>query len=345
MQFLESNFKDAFESTTGWFDAGFALYYYEKGLGKYGISYDSEGTWLTVNYNLTLNPNKNKLASEEDIVKALSKVAMKKGYREGTTIEKFNSPGHVTLKRQTTTLMSYDESINAFRMFGEIIMKDGKWVDIVIEDGWYMNDQYPKRMVYVDDQYLKYGFGREGNWTKLNPLATVSKDDYKVSNIIVLSRLSDEAIRKGYKEYIKIKDLITGEPVTITRASLIAFKIYNNTAPRLTLYDRTIFYDGNWAKILPNKTGIELVTEECNRQINEEGYNLNHDKKYTNNELSYAGIHYALPEDTRKFLNRSGIDLWPWDDVHYKPTTRLRDLVKAASLIIADIDRIQNSEE
>ena len=36
---------------------------------------------------------------------------------------------------------------------------------------------------------------------------------------------------------------------------------------------------------------------------------------------------------------------WPWDKESFKPTTSLRDLVKAGALIAAAIDRLQNETE
>lgn len=101
------------------------------------------------------------------------------------------------------------------------------------------------------------------------------------------------------------------------------------------------------------KTGIELIAEERQRQIDVEGYNQEHDsqhkvsefisaaKSYTESAVSYAlkdegatsdGLANLLP-----YLKKSFV--WGYDA--FKPTNCLRDLVKAGALIAAAIDRLQ----
>jgi hypothetical protein len=86
------------------------------------------------------------------------------------------------------------------------------------------------------------------------------------------------------------------------------------------------------------KTGIELIAEERQRQIEVEGWTLEHDIKNAPNELAIAASCYCLPEGKREFRVR---DQWPFAYEWWKPTpeNRIRELQKAGALIAAEIDR------
>jgi hypothetical protein len=102
--------------------------------------------------------------------------------------------------------------------------------------------------------------------------------------------------------------------------------------------------------IFPNGTqGVELVRVERLRQILEYGYTTEHDASYQHNQLPAAALTYlqsALIRETYKpdaqgpYLADQVSDSWPWDEDCFNPTTTLRDLTKAAALIIAEIDRL-----
>ena len=89
-----------------------------------------------------------------------------------------------------------------------------------------------------------------------------------------------------------------------------------------------------------NMKSIDDVVAERNRQVSKEGFDSGHDDKYKHNELALAAVVYALPTDLRR---EYFADLWPWDTKWYKSTNRRRNLVKAAALIIAEIDRIDRN--
>jgi len=82
-------------------------------------------------------------------------------------------------------------------------------------------------------------------------------------------------------------------------------------------------------------TGVELITEERNRQINEEGWSAEHDAGHDNKEIANAALTY-LGE-------YCGVetDVWPWESSWWKPGADIRNLVKAGALIAAEIDRLQ----
>lgn len=81
-------------------------------------------------------------------------------------------------------------------------------------------------------------------------------------------------------------------------------------------------------------TGIELIAAERKRQVEAEGWTLEHDDNHKTGELSDAAACYALGKRTAA---------WPWSIDWWKPTPddRVRELVKAGALIAAEIDRLQ----
>lgn len=93
------------------------------------------------------------------------------------------------------------------------------------------------------------------------------------------------------------------------------------------------------------KTGIELIAEERQRQIDKEGYTIEHDRQHTPSELAVAASCYAYPPEYCYPGGEIRADEWPFDE-GYKPSpdNRLRELVKAGALIAAAIDRLQNNE-
>ncbi len=85
------------------------------------------------------------------------------------------------------------------------------------------------------------------------------------------------------------------------------------------------------------KTGIELITEERERQINAEGYTPEHDDEHVNGEIAAAAGCYALSNWSLTDCER----LWPWSAESWKPSdSRERSLAKAGALIVAEIDRL-----
>lgn len=82
---------------------------------------------------------------------------------------------------------------------------------------------------------------------------------------------------------------------------------------------------------------IGALLDVCNerlRQKLEEGWTEEHDDEHVNQEMADAAAAYAY----------SGVDaqLWPmsWDAKWYKPGNRRRDLIKAAALLVAEIERL-----
>ncbi|WP_430241994.1 hypothetical protein [Neorhizobium sp. DAR64861/K0K2] len=74
---------------------------------------------------------------------------------------------------------------------------------------------------------------------------------------------------------------------------------------------------------------------ERQRQLDAEGWIPQHDDQYLDNELIRAATCYLL----------GNAGNWPWSRNWWKPTDRRRDLIKAAALIIAEIERLDRAKQ
>lgn len=88
------------------------------------------------------------------------------------------------------------------------------------------------------------------------------------------------------------------------------------------------------------------VLAERRRQIEAEGWTPEHDDEHGGGQIARAGACYALSgscppgDETAAML----VDLaWPWAPKWWRPTTQRRDLVKAAALVIAEIERLDRA--
>ena len=99
-------------------------------------------------------------------------------------------------------------------------------------------------------------------------------------------------------------------------------------------------------------TGIYLISQERERQIAEEGFTAEHDAAHTNNELSWAAVHWAMPDSVK--MDQGGIDVHIYPELFAlkasygrKPIRfnrwqgdRIKQLVYAGALVAAEIDRL-----
>jgi hypothetical protein len=92
--------------------------------------------------------------------------------------------------------------------------------------------------------------------------------------------------------------------------------------------------------------GAMRIQKERLRQIEEEGWTLEHDLIGNNNEqLARAAACYAMPNDDRHDFNTLGGILsvsWPWEEKWFEPCpkNRIHELEKAGALCAAEIDRL-----
>ncbi|WP_186269985.1 hypothetical protein [Burkholderia gladioli] len=83
------------------------------------------------------------------------------------------------------------------------------------------------------------------------------------------------------------------------------------------------------------------VLAERARQVSVEGWTPEHDDTHDEEELTLAAIVYA---ESAVGYHPDCPDSWPWSVDWFKPTTPRRDRVKAAALLLADIERIDRAE-
>ncbi len=93
------------------------------------------------------------------------------------------------------------------------------------------------------------------------------------------------------------------------------------------------------------------IYDERLRQISDEGWSLANDDRHTAGELACAAACYAiagaLPGEAARVYKR----YWPWDKRWFKPKSlntsspggARRDLVRAAALIVAEIERLDRA--
>ncbi|WP_454674873.1 hypothetical protein [Achromobacter pestifer] len=83
------------------------------------------------------------------------------------------------------------------------------------------------------------------------------------------------------------------------------------------------------------------VLAERHRQINAEGWTAEHDDAHTGEQMARAAACYALPQGDYEIPEPP--EFWPWDAFWWKPSDRRRELVKAAALLLAEIERLDRA--
>jgi hypothetical protein len=112
------------------------------------------------------------------------------------------------------------------------------------------------------------------------------------------------------------------------------------------------------------KTGTQLIAEERERQISQEGWTPENDDKYDIGQLCSAATSYLFAGDClanagvmnkkykctpkslkKEILGTSKFLAWPFDDEWLKISDDpIRSLTKAGALIAAEIDRLQRKK-
>lgn len=85
---------------------------------------------------------------------------------------------------------------------------------------------------------------------------------------------------------------------------------------------------------------LREIAKERVRQVTKEGWSEQHDDRYTNGELSRAAGSYVL----HKYVEGAPPPMsWPWPDEWWKPSkdSKYKDLIKAAALIVAELERMR----
>lgn len=88
---------------------------------------------------------------------------------------------------------------------------------------------------------------------------------------------------------------------------------------------------------------INEIAAERKRQIEQEGWTPEHDDEHKYFEMARAAVCYAFGAYQSIITKKPALhEYWPkeWDKAWWKPTTPRRDLIKAAALIVAEIERL-----
>ena len=88
-----------------------------------------------------------------------------------------------------------------------------------------------------------------------------------------------------------------------------------------------------------------LVAKERERQLVEEGWDPDHDDEHEHGQLALAAAAYAIHAARGSLPPDLYERLWPFDQHWWKPKGRVRDLVRAAALLLAEIERVQREEQ
>lgn len=97
---------------------------------------------------------------------------------------------------------------------------------------------------------------------------------------------------------------------------------------------------------------VGMIAAERRRQVEGESWTSSHDDGHDSGELALAAACYAIESAGRSSVeyrlgHAGGLEVnvdtaglyWPWTKEWWKPTTEIRNLVKAGALIAAEIDR------
>lgn len=131
---------------------------------------------------------------------------------------------------------------------------------------------------------------------------------------------------------------------TAASAVSIAAELRRQAASLLATADRIDPHQSAeaWGPVVPSQ-GVALVARERLRQIEGEGHDPAGDHVYVGNELAWAAYCYLerAAQDRLPQGDSSVPHVWPLARSGWKPKeSRVRNLVVAAALVVAEIDRL-----
>jgi len=95
---------------------------------------------------------------------------------------------------------------------------------------------------------------------------------------------------------------------------------------------------------------IDEIAAERRRQIEAEGWTPEHDDTHGDGSLAAAAAAYAehaadwaRAADFRTYPRALAPRIWPWSTKWWKPKDRRRDLIRAAALIVAEVERLDRA--
>lgn len=104
------------------------------------------------------------------------------------------------------------------------------------------------------------------------------------------------------------------------------------------------------ASAAPIPTGaLADIAAERQRQVQQEGWTPEHDDTHSRGEMARAAACYSLssvhiPITRPAYIGEAIRHCWPWDQEWWKPKGARVDLVRAAALIVAEIERLDRRQ-
>lgn len=124
-------------------------------------------------------------------------------------------------------------------------------------------------------------------------------------------------------------------------------KLLTALAGRITQYRKDVTRLREVLALIDSHSVIEEIAAERQRQIIAEGWSFEHDDQHSEFELSRAAVAYARHAANNHafphYVIVAAPDAWPWEYAWWKPKDPRRDLVRAAALIVADIERLDRA--
>lgn len=114
--------------------------------------------------------------------------------------------------------------------------------------------------------------------------------------------------------------------------------IQEMTALRAALATQAATIEG-----LKSRAIVDVIGER-QRQVGEEGWTAEHDDAHQRGILAQAAACYAVHASDFAAAGYGSAPYWPFDEEWFKPKDIRRDLVRAAALILAEIERFDRED-
>jgi hypothetical protein len=88
---------------------------------------------------------------------------------------------------------------------------------------------------------------------------------------------------------------------------------------------------------------LDDIAAERRRQIEAEGWTLEHDDAAQDGQLAGAAACYALTNVNHWARDQAVNTFWPWSRGWWKPRDARADLIRAAALLVAEIERLDRA--
>jgi len=99
----------------------------------------------------------------------------------------------------------------------------------------------------------------------------------------------------------------------------------------------------NHQQAAPLSLAARSVLAERRRQVEEEGWTREHDDTHINGELADAAAMYATSPPW-PHIDGTAPRSWPWNPSFFKPRDRRSNMVRAAALLLAEIERLDRAD-